>query len=118
MSKENTIRYLASIGLDATKIAEDGWDERTYREFDGFSYDGLRKTVTRRWPDGFEIELLEEALAADCPGRQTNKDMMRYYLIVLRIKWGTMSPLRAKRLRKREPLLVEALEGILKYDRT
>lgn len=50
------------------------------------------------------------------PGGWTKGDWRRYHLTALRIAWGTMSPREVKRLRKRDPFFVTAIEGIVKYD--
>ena len=72
------------------------------------------KTVTN------EGSIQEEGVSTSLsngPGRATDADHLAYYNTLLRIWWGTTSPREARRLRKKEPLMVDAIEGILKHGR-
>ena len=63
---------------------------------------------------------LEKAVTSSLsngPGEYTREDWHGYYVTLLRIWWGTCPPRKARKLRRQEPDLVSAIEGILKHDR-
>lgn len=63
----------------------------------------LEKAVTSSLPNG--------------PGAYTREDWLNYYTVQLRM-WRINSTDRTmQRLRRRDPLLVDAIEGILKHGR-
>jgi len=63
---------------------------------------------------------LEKAVTSSLsngPGEYTREDWHGYYVTLLRIWWGTLPLRESRRYRKKQPVLVSAIEGILKHDR-
>jgi hypothetical protein len=55
--RKGIIEYMASLGLDANTIVDDGWDKWGYYEMlPGYDDEGYRRKTWRRWPPGFDYE--------------------------------------------------------------
>lgn len=49
----------------------------------------------------------------DAPGQWTRADRLRFHFTLLQVAWGGKTPREMKKLRRQDPLLVDAVEGIL-----
>lgn len=55
-NRRGIIEYIASIGLDAHVISDDGWDEWGYYELlPGMDDDGYKRKIWRPWPPEFDF---------------------------------------------------------------
>ena len=74
--------------------------------------EGIVKTVTN------EESNLENGVTSSLsngPGEYTREDWRRYHLIQLGAWWDSLSDREIRRLRKKEPRMIGAIEGILKH---
>ena len=61
---------------------------------------------------------LEEGVSTSLsngPGAYTREDWRRYHLIQLGAWWASLDDRAIRRFRKKEPRMIDAIEGILKY---
>lgn len=61
---------------------------------------------------------LEKAVTSSLsngPGEYTREDWRRYHLIQLGAWWASLDDRAIRRLRKKEPRMIDAIEGILKH---